>query len=344
MAESQSLLAHLTPWFYRPIEDRGTDALAYILNRSAACRAVLDNLLRDDGFSPEPATTFKTQVQYDGGKSRIDMIGYVEGGNVATVVESKFWAGLQPDQTCRYFAILQDETSRPGTLLVVCPKSRERYLWPEVQSQMEKCGWKMVLIDSPAGTQAAEVTNTNKRCVMVSWEALVDKLDAAAENFAVRADVHQLRGLVQQQNDEAFPPLTTETTGHGFALLDDHFRRMVGNAVQRGKREFGLNTKGLQWGVTKQYRRRFFKVGGVREPRWLTLGIEYREEFFGKTPLWVMIPLKHSPKIKPVVGEIRDQEHCWLPITLKTGAVYDDVLDDVVAQLMAITDYFDRAP
>lgn len=340
MAESQSLLAHLTPWFHRPIEDRGTDALAYILNGSPACRVALDTVLRDDDFAPEPQLKFKTQVQFDGGKSRIDMVGYDKHGSVATVVESKFWAGLQPNQTCRYFEILLHETSGPGVLLVICPQSRNRYLWPEVQDQMKMSGWNLEPISSADGVEVARVAKTNKRCVMVSWEALVDRLDAAAENFAVRADIHQLRGLVQRQNDEAFPPLTAETSAHGFEVLDLHFRRMVGSAIQRGKREFGLNTKGLQWGATKQYRRRFFKVEGVSEPRWLTLGIEYRQELYKKTPLWVMIPLKHDPKIKPVAGKISDKEHCWLPITLKTGAVYDDVLDDVVAQVKEITDFF----
>jgi len=344
MAESTSLLAHLTPWFYRPIEDRGTDALAYILNASAACRAVLDNILRDDEFAPEPSVRFKTQVQYDGGESRIDMVGYDGSGSAAMVIESKFWAGLQPNQTCRYFEILLHETSGPGVLLVICPQSRNRYLWPEVQDQMKMCGWILDPISSADGIEVARVAKTNKRCVMVSWEALVDRLDAAAESFAVRADVHQLRGLVQRQNDEAFPPLTADAAGHGFALLDTHFRKMVADAVQRGKREFGLSTKGLQWGTTKQYRRRFFRVEGVKEPRWLTLGIEYREDLYRRTPLWAMIPLKNGPKIKPVPGAISDEEHCWLPITLKTDAVYDDVLDDVVAQLKSITDCFEKAP
>ena len=343
MAERQSLLAHLTPWFYRPIEDRGTDALAYILNGSAACRAALDQTLRDDAFAAEPLLSFQTQVQYDDGKSRVDMVGYDKDGCVATVVESKFWAGLQPEQTGRYFAVLQEATSGPGVLLVICPKSRNRYLWPEVQAQMRESGWKMEPIASGEGIDLANVTNTNKRCVMVSWETLVDKLDAAAESFAVRADIHQLRGLVQRQNDEAFPPLTPETSAHGFEILDSHFRRMVGNAVQRGKREFGLSTKGLQWGVTKQYRRRFFRVEGVTKPRWLTLGIEYQEEFYTVSPLWVMIPLKHGPKIKAVPGAITKGDFCWLPITLKTGAVFDDVLDDVVSQLEAITGVFEGA-
>ncbi len=246
MTESQSLLAHLTPWFYRPIEDRGTDALAYILNGSAACRAALNQMLRDDAFAPEPTLSFKTQVQYHEGKSRVDMVAYDSDGSVAMVVESKFWAGLQPDQSSRYFEILLETTSKPGLLLVISPKSRNSFLWPEVNEQMKAAGWTLERVSSFDGIRVANVKGTNKRCVMVSWEALVDRLDAAAESFAVRADIHQLRGLVQRQNDEAFPPLTAETTGHGFAILDAHFRRMVSNAVQRGKREFGLNMRGLQ--------------------------------------------------------------------------------------------------
>lgn len=344
MAESKSLLAHLTPWFYRPIEDRGTDALAYILDQSAACRAALDGLLRGGDFSPEPLLHLNTQVQYDDGKSRPDMVGYDSSHTERLLVESKFWAGLQPKQVSRYFGILEEAADGPGVLLVICPENRAMYLWPEVKADMEEGGRELKPFGSLGGTRRAEVVNSDKHLVMASWEVLLDRLDAVAETFEIRADIHQLRGLVQRQNDEAFPPLTPEMSAHSFEILDTYFRRMVRDAIGRGRREDWLSTKGLRWGVTKQHRRRFFSVVGVANPPWLALGIEYRQELYERTPLWVSIWRKHSPKVHLPPDAVTDTEIFCLPIKLKTGAVYDDVLNDVVSQLKDITDGFPRVP
>lgn len=337
MAESKSLLAHLTPWFYSPIEDRGTDALAYILNQSAACRAALDGLLRGGDFSPEPLLHLKTQVQYDDGKSRPDMVGYDSSHTERLLVESKFWAGLQPKQVSRYFGILEEAADGPGVLLVICPENRAMYLWPEVKADMEEGGRELKPFGSLGGTRRAEVVNSDKHLVMASWEVLLDRLDAVAETFEIRADIHQLRGLVQRLNDEAFPPLTPDMAAPDFDERDAHLRRMVKDAIARGRREGWLSTKDLTWGKTKSYYRRYFRVVGASAP-WLGLSIEYREELYARTPIWIMMRAKDWPGIDEPEGMIKGAKWYWLPIRLKPNAVYGDVLKDVVSQLEDLAD------
>ena len=59
MAEDATLLAYLVPKLTNQVEDTATDALAFILNRSATCRGALDRLLRDGDFNPEPIAQVK---------------------------------------------------------------------------------------------------------------------------------------------------------------------------------------------------------------------------------------------------------------------------------------------
>lgn len=126
MAEEPTLLAHLAPRLTSQVEDAATDALAFILNNSEACRAVLDDLLRDGGFEPEPIERVETQVTYEDG-SRPDMVGYDGTGGKRLLVESKFWASLLQGQASGYFG--QWEEDGPGVLLFIAPNSRIETLW-----------------------------------------------------------------------------------------------------------------------------------------------------------------------------------------------------------------------
>ena len=121
MTANQSLLARLSPWFYEPIEDRGTDALAYILNRSDACREALDAMLRDGEFELPQIVNVDTQDRRSL-HSRPDIVGYDREDKRRLMVEVKFWAVLQPDQAGRYYEML--EKRGPGVLLFICPEKR----------------------------------------------------------------------------------------------------------------------------------------------------------------------------------------------------------------------------
>ena len=100
MDNESSLLAYLVPRLTSRGEDTATDALAFILNKSEACRGALDSLLSDQDFGLGPLTRFDTQVTYEDG-SRPDMVGYDGKGGKRLIVESKFWAALQEGQAER---------------------------------------------------------------------------------------------------------------------------------------------------------------------------------------------------------------------------------------------------
>ena len=113
MAERATLLAYLVPRLTNRVEDAATDALAFILNKSAACRGVLDRLLRDGDFNPEPIARVETQVTYQDG-SRPDLAGYDRCRTKRLLIEAKFWASLGQRQAGGYFEQLQE--AWPGAL------------------------------------------------------------------------------------------------------------------------------------------------------------------------------------------------------------------------------------
>ena len=115
-----SLLGYLVPWLTSRVEDTATEALAFILNRSEACRGALEGLVvgEERDFDFGPITKFETQVS-DGDGARPDLIGFDGEGCRRLVVESKFWAALREGQASSYFGQL-DET-RSGALLFVAP-------------------------------------------------------------------------------------------------------------------------------------------------------------------------------------------------------------------------------
>lgn len=220
MTQERTLLAHLVPRITSRVEDAATDALAFILNRSEACRGALDGFIRADNFEIEPITRFETQVTYEDG-SRPDMVGYDESGSKRLLVESKFWASLLEGQVSGYFTQL--EKHGPGVLLFIAPDSRIETLWAEIkrqwcenrlQSEGGRRSLQLETLRTPGSTRRAKVVGTDKRLMLTSWSHLLDSMsNAAAGDSAVASDIQQLRGLAKHQDETAFLPLHQEEIG-----------------------------------------------------------------------------------------------------------------------------------
>ena len=136
MTQEPTLLAHLIPRLTSGVEDAATDALAFILNKSPACRDALRALLREgeESYDLDALVRFDTQVTYKDG-SRPDMVGYDAEGAKRLLVESKFWATLLGGQASGYFDQLEESGS--AVLLFIAPTTRLEILWGEITRQME---------------------------------------------------------------------------------------------------------------------------------------------------------------------------------------------------------------
>ena len=211
MPQEFTLLAYLAPRLTSRVEDTATDALAFILNKSPACRNALGILLREGegSYHLVALASFDTQVTYKDG-SRPDMVGYDQAGEKRLLVESKFWATLLEGQASSYFNQLED--AGPGVLLFIAPTTRLEILWGEITRQMESGpdGVNLEAVETSQQIHRARVTEPakqDKRLLLVSWPLLLDRLAAAVPpDSLVASDIRQLRGLAQQEDDEASNP------------------------------------------------------------------------------------------------------------------------------------------
>lgn len=332
MTANQSVLAHLSPWFYEPIEDRGTDALAYILNKSRACREELDAILRGDDFQLPRILAVDAQDR-SSLRSRPDLVGFDQDNKRRLVVEVKFWAVLQPDQAGRYYEKL--EKSGSGVLLFICPEKRIDDLWREVEVQLRRRMHPVKLgsVVTSKGMRFAPVDGCAKRVMMVSWKLLLERLGSAESDFEVQSDIHQLRGFVRRLNDEAFLPLEGDTSKSAFERRDLKLRDLIRDAKQRGLDEGWLGAEGLAGGG----RRRYFKVIGAVPP-WLTIEIRY-DSGFERTPIWMGIrneDWQQWPNWKLPEGAVRTKSHCYLPLAIQTNLDFTGVSNGIVGQLKAL--------
>ena len=354
MPQEHTLLAYLVPRLTSRVEDTATDALAFILNNSPSCRDALGLLLRagEESYHLNSLERFDTQVTYKDG-SRPDMVGYDQGGGKRLLVESKFWATLQEEQASGYFRQLED--AGPGVLLFIAPATRLEILWGEIKRQMESGpeGVKMEeAVETPNQMHRAKVMGADKqdkRLLLVSWPLLLDRLASAVPpDFLVAANIGQLRGLAQREDDEAFQPIKTAELDPSVPRRLQWLNRLIDDVVDsRGRPERWMSVRGLRATAQRHGYGRYFRFRndqGEVISGYLFLCVNYRLwATSGDTPLWLRIgsevpisPAKLRDRV-PSLVELGDSS--WLydvPIYLKTGAEYGRVLDDVVHQVKAI--------
>ncbi|MYB23115.1 MAG: hypothetical protein F4066_06265 [Chloroflexi bacterium] len=338
MSESDSLLAYLLPSYTSLLEDAATDALAFILSKSEACRMALDELLQDDEASMAPSVRFATQVSFSDG-SRPDMVGYDDQGQKHLMVESKFWAGLQPDQAGRYLRLLDE----PGVLMFICPASRVDALWPAVRSQLKhgEASHELENIETTEDICRAQVVGSKKCVILLSWNSLLARMQETEPDDSVQSDLRQLRGLTRRQNDGTLQIPEAGKDKPDFDARHAYYRSLIGAAVRQGIGKGWLVSNGLTWGNSPRlYSRRYVHVADAL-PVWLGLGVEYRTKLFDQTPLWVSVPNRFRPVgAKMPEDAVSTRDYWMLPMILKDSDAFEVVLNDLVDKFKNITDLF----
>ena len=339
MAVSTSLLAYLVPTLTYDVEDTATEALAFILNKSTACREELWRFLSDGEFALAPVVRVETQVVAED-MSRPDMVGYDANNAKRLLVESKFWANLQPSQTSSYLR----QIDAPGALLFIVPDSRVETLWPEIVSQVEKdTGTDPDFMETTDGTRRARINDTNKRLMMVGWVRLLDRMVVAvSEDSQVASDILQLRGLAERKDpylpgrsgSQELSPQSIFSVRSLEKLIDDVILR-------RGVPDGWVELKGRMAVRRKAGYGRYFGFTGVPGDLFLRIHRRWWERS-AASPLWLQIYANVPVDFARLRGVLHSQigdtgTGEWnsynVPVYLKSGVAYEAVLDDVVRQL-----------
>ena len=350
MDHESSLLAHLVPRLRSQGEDTATDALAYILKGSEACRRALDSLLSEQDFTPGPLTRFETQVIYeeDGSRgSRPDMVGYDSDGNARLIVESKFWAALQEKQASRYFSKLEE--SRPGILLFIAPTTRIETLWAEIGQQMEDEGYGVQSESAEDGLRRAKVTDSENRLMLVSWDLLLEYCEeAASEDWPITSDVHQLRGFVQELDMESFPfqPFQAGELDSSLACKILGLEQLINDVVARGDGEvWNPEQQSIkhEWREWRCFGRYLASIPSSTD-MWFGAQFQMWARTDDNTPLWFSTTPSSSQKASQKrnfglsIQVYEDDDELFLPIHLPEGAKSHQAVDNVYDQLRWITD------
>ena len=333
MSDDATLMAHLIPRITNQVEDAATDALGYILNRSAPSREALTDLLREGGFDMPPIARVATQVAYEDG-SRPDMAGYDENGVKRLIVESKFWAPLLSGQASKYLKMFDAEG--PTALLFIAPEVRLETLWTEIVRQIDRESPETTLGPETTanGWRSAKVKCVERKCVkrrlaLVSWDRLLsDMAERAAADAGAVANIRQLRGLTRSQDGEAFLPIRAEELSPEFARRAVGYTRLVDDVVTRGVAQEWMSTENLQATSRRYGYGRFFRFVETGKVFWF--GINHvRWARRGDTPLWMR----------------RWSDNAWSPpIYLKVGVEYYELLDDVASQVKEMARTFGANP
>lgn len=314
--DATTLLAHLVPKLTPQVENAATDALGYVLNRSATSREALTDLLGEGGFDMPPIVRVQTQVTYEDG-SCPDMAGYDETGAKRLLVESKFWASLLSGQVSGY--LRQLDASGPSALLFIAPGARIETLWTEIVRQIGEASPETTLgpTTSANGWRSAMVEGVPRRLALVSWDRLLRNMaDRAADDGVVAEDVRQLRGLAGRQDAEAFLPVRAEELSPDFARRAVGYVRLVDDVVDRGVSQGWMSIDGLKKVPKFHGYGRYFQSVETKKEFWFGVNHE-RWARNGDTPLWLR----------------RSTDGSWSPVHVKPGVEYPEVLDDAMSKV-----------
>ena len=340
MSDDDTLLAYLVPKLNRQVENAATDALGYILNKSARCMEALNNLLQAGGLDVAPVARVDTQVTYEDG-SRPDMVGYDDNNMKRLLVEAKFWAPLLERQASDYAQ--QFDHPCPAALMFICPGVRIPTLWAEIRRQMERES-TLEIVDSSSDVLRAKVSGTQRHLLLISWVRLVDSMSALAGDAGVESDIRQLRGLALRQDTAAFLPLHASELGPESVFRMYGFWRVAIAAINKG-REQGVVEVGRfsQWYGGRGY---FLRLNGISG--WFGVDSDQWARN-GDTPLWFQVrgvapaklPQTLRDRLRIIVHPRRNEFH--VPVYPKLGAEETEVVDNIVNQLQTIADAINSA-
>ena len=359
-ANQISLLAHLAYKFGGQTETIATEALGYILSRSEAARNALRDMIGIGGVDVGRIARAQTEVpiEVDGKEARVDLVGFDDGNAKRALIEVKFWAGLTENQPNAYLKELL-KNAAPSVLLFVAPVLRQETLWPELLRLADAGGFSLTAVTSADGVRSAAVDGGPHRLMLRSWRELLGDMlsrasaagDSSAERFIL-----ELNGLCEQEDTDAFLPLSADELGPQFARRMPHFIKLTEDARQDKRvRPFVTKTYPIRSAINS-HGRYLTLVDDI--PVWF--GIRY--DLWAKrgdTPLWLIFHNSQGPVanftetkrcLAPLLvenpGSVIDDpaEGLLIPFFLPTGVEKEEVLESVAAYLAKIANLLSRSP
>ena len=327
------------------LEDAATDALRFILSRSASAKRALSEYLAD-ACGPLPIAKVQTWSGVAYGAVP-DLACHYQDDNLIAFIESKFWAQLTPHQPVTYWQELPDD--RPTVLLFLAPAYRvdDGSLWDELVDRLQGADHELGFASTDASLTTASSKAGQRRLMLTSWESLLDRLVQRTRTDGDNQtcfEIAQLQGLAIDAIERDNPQ------------RDDNLKQVIADAVNLLERSGWANTNGLSvasgfyyFGVDKyDYHGRNLRLAGA----FAWFGIDYTAARREDRPLWLSFQNDDSASVgleavRDSLGKLaepglewRSKEAC-VPITLPAGADRAATLDAVVSELEQIAKLVD---
>lgn len=344
--QNDTLLAHLADRFVTQRENLATETLTYLLSKPPVAQAFQRHLARFC-HDLEPVQQFTTQQSGDVDSGIPDIAGFGSSGTPNLLVEAKFAAGLTAHQPVTYIHRLS-ATSSPGLLLFVVPLRRAESVWHQIQQRCTDDGVVLTIAEPSSRIGISRSVTV----AVTTWSHLLDDLEAGlnpTDHRAEIAELAQLRGLCEREDQESFTPLTNDELGGrtGQRLLQ--LNTLLVEAVDIVKSEGLADLRGLRWSSGEGWFGRYLKLSG-----WIVL-LHVNFRHWGRlraTPLWLSLhnhdqrsldalaPLLLTQPPRLLTG---DGTPC-IPIELPAGVDRDQVLNRILSQLREIHDLLPPIP
>jgi len=311
-------------------EPAATKCLALLLQSETRLHAATTNWLSElTGVDLGSVHYFEPEiVQEDLG--RPDLSGLDSLGRPVLIVEAKFGAELTDGQLASYLQNQQVKLQgERGAMVVLVPEARSEYAQGVVDT---------LLHSIPAPSISAVVT---------TWDAWLDHWDAvvsqdAAEDFDLRSDLNQLRGLVHTMDGLLGLPFAPNSDAAwrqwepDLAALVIEFTRVVNEVDGYSARD--LPTQSSEPGFSPA--RYVLAARRPTKDAFLYVGLSSIRADEGKSPIWARISQQYAA---PVMGALHahfpngDEDargHFWIPIeipnTVGTERVFN-MTEDLLA-------------
>ena len=350
MTDEDTLLAHLANRIAGGAENAAVEALAYILGRSESAAAAFNALVSDTVGGPmEACTAFRTQVTAED-NSRPDLVGYDTARQKRVIIEAKFSAPLRPGQASDY--LKQLSLSGPSMLMFVVPEVRADRLWTQIKQDATDMGsWEDQDMGTALhGTKCARSSENDKCLSIVSWRSLLNLLfERSGGEPLVQENIRQLQGLANRMDSEEVLPFSTNELSPNFPRRIMHLHRLVDEALDRGWDDGWISPNGASWrrGTDNYGAGWYLRFTDSDQLAWF--GIFYQLWARGDcedTPLWVQLRDCSSAALNAVerASSVQATDDMNIPILLTAGALYEDILDDVISQLERISEALKNVP
>ena len=205
------------------------------------------------------------------------------------------------------------------------------------------------VLDAPPGMRRGKVVNSDRCLVMVSWRSLLGRmLDYSLAEPAVQADIRQLQGLAERMDSDEVQPVRKEQLGPEIPRLLIGLNRLVDEALDRGQSDGWIFPLGRRWSRGNSYNSTgwWLRISGARAQAWFGVYLDlWARGECEDSPLWLQL-YDSGPEVLGEVGSMlrmQATDRTYFPVRLKTNALYEDVLEDVVRQLRRIADAIEAA-